>query len=101
MFKIIKTKSVIRYLSAKLKHIYLYNAISAVVAGILLSKFNFLSLELKANLRHWETITVPGDVRARIFDGILSYFFLLQKVRSMGVSLIWLFVNVKSFREPC
>ena len=62
-------------------------------------QFNVFAFELEADLRHGESVEVPGELRAGILDGVLSDLLLLEEVRAVGVALVGFLIDVEALEE--
>ena len=63
-------------------------------------QLNVFAFELEADLRHGESVEVPGQLRAGVLDCVLSDLFLLKEVRAVGVALVGFLVDVEALGEP-
>ena len=76
------------------------DAVAAVGASVLVANLDVLALELERHRWHGEPVQVPGEVGARVLDGVLRDLLLFQEVGPVGVSLIRLLVDIKTLRKP-
>ena len=62
-------------------------------------QFNVFAFELEADLRHGESVEVPGQLRAGVLDCVLSDLLLLEEVRAVGVALVGFLVDVEALQK--
>ena len=62
-------------------------------------QLNVFAFELEADLRHGESVEVPGQLRAGVLDCVLSDLLLLEEVRAVGVALVGFLVDVEALKK--